>query len=167
MDATYTLRPALPNHLPTIVHLDQTIFGPLGTAEAPEIIAARLAVFPAGFFVLEHTAERGGEFVGYGCSEKWLHERDPALDDNPHETHHANGRIFCITTIALLSELRGQGLGGMLLDALLAVARQHNCYKVLVETALAQNFYLRCGWQPVKTRVQRGVTLDVFSLQLG
>ncbi len=166
MDAIYSLRLAQPSDLPTIIQLDQTIFGPLGTAESPEIIAARLAVFPAGFFVLEQVQANGTEFVGYGCSEKWLHERDPALDDDPHLTHQPNGPIFCITTIALVSGLRGQGMGGMLLDALLAVARQHNCYKVLVETALAQNFYLRHGWQPVKTRVQRGVTLDVFSLQL-
>ena len=94
---SFQIRQAEPQDLPQIIALDQTIFGPLGTDEAPEIIRARQAVFPQGFFILE--AE--GQFAGYACAEKWTERGEPALNTDPRSSHDPQGPVFCITTLHL------------------------------------------------------------------
>lgn len=88
-----TLRNARPIDLPAIVDLDHEAFSPYGTAEAPEVFAQRLAVFPEGFIV----AEDMGAIVAYGCSEKWRSLREPVMNEDPASSHDPAGTIFCIT----------------------------------------------------------------------
>ena len=97
MSMAYAIRPATQADLPDIVALDTEAFSPYGTAEDPQVIAARHAVFPEGMLVIEGEQR----LIGYGSAEKWLTEREPALNEHPAATHHPTGQIFCITAMAV------------------------------------------------------------------
>jgi predicted N-acetyltransferase YhbS len=87
--------------------IDVAAFGPYGTAESYQIIAARQAVFPEGFLVVAVE----GAVVAYGSSEKWRSERLPALEEPPALTHAADGELFCITAMAVHPHHQNQGFG--------------------------------------------------------
>jgi hypothetical protein len=78
-----------------------------GTAEKPETFQLRLTAFPNGFIILV----ADNEIAAYGCSEKWLTEREPGLDEDPLTTHQPAGRILCITALAVKMKYRGRGYG--------------------------------------------------------
>jgi ribosomal protein S18 acetylase RimI-like enzyme len=148
--------------MPIVVDLDDEAFSPYGTVEGIEVFRARLQSFPAGFIVLEVD----GEIAAYACSEKWLCEREPKLNENSKDTHHPNGKIFFITGMAVSVTYRGKGYGLALLDRLTAIARQENCDKIVLETTHAQGFYLKRGFKVTGTRQERGVALNVMVLEL-
>ena len=156
------IRLATPHDLPQIVTLDQALFGWYGAAESPAVIRARLAIFPAGFVVLEDDEE----FLGYASSEKWLTRRSPALDEDPWQTHQSEGRIFCITTLALKPEAQGRRLGTHLLNHLLTLATEQGCTEMILETAHAAGFYLRHGFSQLAVREERGIKLVVLNRRL-
>ncbi len=160
--AMVMIRNAREQDIPAVVEIDSEVFAPYGTAERKETFQNRLAAFPNGFVVL--VAEN--EIAGYGCSEKWLEEREPGLDENPFLTHQLDGRIFCITALAVKRKFRGRGYSLLLLEKLIETAHLEGCRKVLVETTHAQDLYLKRGFQAVKKRAERGVSLDVLSLDL-
>src|SRR5512138_2859279 len=109
------VRNAREQDLPAVVEIDKEAFAPYGTAEKPETFQKRLTAFPNGFVILVAENEIGG----YGCSEKWLEERDPGLDENPLITHQPDGRIFCITGMAVKKKFQGRGYSLLMLDKLL------------------------------------------------
>jgi ribosomal protein S18 acetylase RimI-like enzyme len=156
------IRNAREQDLPAIVEIDGEVFAPYGTAEKKETFQNRLEAFPNGFVIL--VAEN--EIAGYGCSEKWLAEREPGLDENPLLTHQLDGRIFCITALAVKKKFQGRGYSLLLLDKLIETAHLEGCRKVLVETTHAQDLYLKRGFTKVKNRKERGISLDVMSLDL-
>ena len=160
--AMVMIRNAREQDLPAVVEIDSEAFTPYGTAEKKETFQNRLAAFPNGFVVL--VAEN--EIAGYGCSERWLSEREPGLDENPLITHQPDGRIFCITAMAVKKKFQGRGYSLLLLDKLIETAHLEGCRKVLVETTLAQDLYLKRGFTAVKKRTERGISLDVLSLDL-
>jgi predicted N-acetyltransferase YhbS len=157
-----TLRPATPADVRAAHLIDVAAFGPYGTAESYEIIAARQAVFPDGFLVVAVD----GAVVAYGSSEKWRSERLPALEEPPALTHATDGKLFCITAMAVHPSHQNQGVGSQLLQTLLEVAQRHNCSVVILETTHAQSFYLRRGFQIAGARTERGVRLAVMRLEL-
>jgi N-acetylglutamate synthase-like GNAT family acetyltransferase len=106
------------------------------------------------------------EIAAYGCSEKWLVEHEPGLDENPLLTHQPDGRILCITAMAVKSKFRGKGYGLLILDKLMEIAHGEGCRKMVVETTNAQGLYLKRGFKTVQTRTEGGVSLDVMSLDL-
>lgn len=159
---TTAIRQPQPNELLIVADLDDEAFSPFGTAESLETFEARLRAFPTGFVVLE----ANGEIAGYGCSEKWLDEREPQLDENPLETHQPDGTIFCITGMAVRLSHRGHGYGLAMLDRLIAIARHEGCVKIVLETTHAQGLYLKRGFRTTQSRYERGVTLDILSLDL-
>ncbi|HET6596174.1 MAG TPA: GNAT family N-acetyltransferase [Anaerolineales bacterium] len=148
--------------IPAVVEIDSEAFSPYGTAEKPETFQARLRAFPNGFIIL--VAEN--EIAGYGCSEKWLTEREPGLDENPLVTHQPDGKIFCITAMAVRVKSRGRGYGLLILDKLIEIAHLEGCKKLVLETTHAQGLYAKRGFQIVRQRIERGVPLDVMSLDL-
>ena len=160
--AMVMIRNAREQDLPAVVEIDSEAFAPYGTAEKKETFQNRLVAFPNGFVVL--VAEN--EIAGYGCSERWLEEREPGLDENPLITHQPDGRIFCITAMAVKKKFRGRGYSLLLLDKLIETAHLEGCRKVLVETTHAQDLYLQRGFTTVKKRTERGISLDVMSLDL-
>lgn len=156
------IRPAQPADLPLVAELDREAFSPYGTAEAPETFVAHLQAFPAGFVVLDVE----GQIAAYGCSEKWLDEREPGLDENPLDTHQPAGKIFGITGMAVRLSQRGNGYGLAVLDKLIEIARQQGCTKIVLETTHAQGLYRKRNFALVKSREERGVRLDIMAFEL-
>jgi ribosomal protein S18 acetylase RimI-like enzyme len=156
------VRNARDQDISAVVEIDSEAFSPYGTAEKLETFQLRLTVFPNGFVIL--VAEN--EIAAFGCSEKWLTDRQPGLDENPLTTHQPDGRIFCITAMAVKKKFRGRGYSLRILDKLIETAHNEGCRKVILETSQAQDVCLERGFKTVQTRTERGVSMDVMSLEI-
>ena len=156
------VRNAREQDIPVVVEIDTEAFSPYGTAEKPETFQLRLTAFPDGFIIL--VADH--EIAAYGCSEKWLNEREPGLDENPSMTHQQDGRILCITGMAVEKKYRGRGYSLLVLDKLLEIAHNHGCRKIVLETTHAQGLFQKRGFKTVRNRMERGILLDVMSLDI-
>lgn len=156
------VRNARDQDIPAVAEIDAEVFSPYGTAENPETFQLRLTAFPNGFVILI----ADNEIAGYGCSEKWLTEREPGLDENPILTHQPDGRIFCITAMAVKKKFRGRGYSLLILDKLIETAHLEGCKKIVLETTHAQDLYLKRGFKIVRNRTERGISLDVMSLEV-
>ena len=156
------VRNARDQDISAVAEIDTEAFSPYGTAEKPDTFQLRLTAFPDGFIIL--VAEN--EIAAYGCSEKWLTEREPGLDENPLETHQPEGRILCITAMAVMAKFRGRGYGLRILDKLIEIAHREGCKKIVLETTHAQGLYLKRGFTTAQNRTERGISLDVMSLDI-
>jgi ribosomal protein S18 acetylase RimI-like enzyme len=156
------VRNAREQDIPAVIEIDAEAFSSYGTAEMPETFQQRLTAFPNGFIIL--IAEN--EIAAYGCSEKWLTEQQPGLDENPFVTHQPDGRIFCITGMAVKTKYRGRGYGLLVLDKLMEIAHNEGCRKIVLETTNAQGLYLKRGFKTVQNRTERGISLEVMSLDI-
>ena len=156
------VRNARDQDISAVAEIDAEAFSPYGTAEKPETFHLRLTAFPDGFIIL--VAEN--EIAAYGCSEKWLTEREPGLDENPTVTHQREGRIFCITAMAVKMNFRGKGYGLLVLDKLIEIAHREGCKKIILETTHAQDLFLKRGFKTVQNRTEREISLDVMSLDI-
>ena len=156
------LRNARDQDMSAVVEIDTEAFSPYGTAEKPETFQLRLTVFPNGFIIL--VAEN--EIAAFGCSEKWLTEREPGLDENPLTAHKPDGRIFCITALAVKKKYQGRGFSLLVLDKLIETAHVEGCRRIVLETTHAQDLYQKRGFKTVQTRTERGISLDVMALDI-
>lgn len=156
------VRNAREQDIPAVVEIDSEAFSAYGTAERPETFQLRMNVFPNGFIIL--VAEN--EIAAFGCSEKWISEREPVLDENPLKSHQPDGRIFCITAVAVKTKFRDRGYSLVVLDKLLETAHNEGCRKVVLETTHAQDLYLKRGFKIIQSRTERGRSLDVMSLDI-
>lgn len=156
------IRNAREQDIPAVSEINAEVFTPYGTAEKQETFERRLKTFPNGFVILVTE----NEIAAYGCSEKWLTEREPGLDENPLVTHQPDGRIFCITAIAVKTKYSGRGFSLMVLEKLIETAHNEGCRKIVLETTHAQDLYLKRGFQTVGHRTERGISLDVLSLEI-
>jgi len=156
------VRNARDQDIPAVVEIDAEASSSDGTAEKPETFPLRLKVFPDGFIILV----ADNEIAAYGCSEKWLTEREPGLDEHSLASHQPDGRIFCITSIAVKMKYRGRGYRLLVLDKLMEIAHGEGCKKIVVETAHAQDLYLKRGFKTVQKRTERGISFDVMSLDI-
>ena len=155
------VRNARDQDIPAVVEIDTEAFSPYGTAEKPETFEKRLTAFPNGFVILVED-----EIAAFGCSEKWLTEREPGLDEDPLATHQRDGRILCITAMAVKKKYQGRGYSLLVLDKLIEIAHQEGCRKIVLETTHAQDLYQKRGFKTVQTRTERGTSLDVMSLDI-
>jgi GNAT superfamily N-acetyltransferase len=156
------VRNATVNDLEDACNIDYEAFSLYRTSELPSVIRARWKAFPEGFVV----AEIGDIFVGYGSAEKWVKIREPAMNEDPATTHFPQGRIFCITTVAVRKDWRNQGVGRAILARLKEVARRERCLKIILETSHARDFYLKFGFQVAQKREQWDAQLDIMQLCL-
>jgi len=156
------VRNAREQDIPAVVEIDGEAFSHNGSAETPETFQLRLRAFPDGFIILV----ADNEIAAYGCSEKWLTEHEPVPEQNPLATHQPDGRIFCITAMAVKAKFRGRGYGLLILDKLIEIAHGEGCKKIVLETTHAQGLYLKRGFKTVQNRTERGSSLDVMSLDL-
>lgn len=156
------VRNARDQDISAVVEIDAEAFSPYGTVEKPETFQFRLTAFPDGFVILiaDH------EIAAYGCSEKWLTEREPGLDENPMATHQPEGRIFCITAMAVKMKFRKRGYGLLILDKLIEIAHREGCRKIVLETTHAQGLFLKRGFKTDRNRTEREISLDVMSLDI-
>ena len=161
-DTKILIRNARDQDIPAVAEIDAEAFSPYGTAEKPETFQLRLTAFPDGFIILV----ADNEIAAYGCSEKWLTEREPGLDENPLATHQPDGRIFCITAMAVKMKYRKKGYGLLILDKLIEIAHREGCKKIVLETTHAQGLFLKRGFQTVQNRTERAISLDVMSLDI-
>ena len=156
------VRNARDQDISAVTEIDAEAFSPYGTAEKLETFQLRLTAFPNGFIIL--IAEN--EIAAYGCSEKWLTEREPGLDENPSVTHQPDGRIFCITGLAVKEKYRGRGYSLLVLDKLIEIAHREGCRKIILETTHAQDLFQKRGFKTIQNRTERGISLDVMSLDI-
>lgn len=156
------VRTAREQDLPAVAEIDTQAFAPDGTAEKPETFQRRLTAFPDGFVIL--IAEN--EVAAFGCSEKWLTEREPSLDENALASHKLDGRILCITALAVKKKFQGRGYRLLVLDRLMEIAHREGCRKVVAATSQAQELYRQLGFNTVQNRTERGASLDVMSLDI-
>jgi ribosomal protein S18 acetylase RimI-like enzyme len=161
-DTRILVRNARDQDLPAVVEIDTEAFSPYGTAEKPETFQLRLRAFPDGFIILV----ADNEIAAFGCSEKWLTEREPGLDQNPFATHNLDGRILCITAMAVKKKYQGRGYDARILDKFFEIAHGERCQKIILETPHAQELFLERGFQTVRKRAERGASLDVMSLDV-
>jgi ribosomal protein S18 acetylase RimI-like enzyme len=156
------VRNARDQDISTVAEIDVEAFSPYGTAEQQVTFQKRLTAFPDGFVILI----ADNEIAAYGCSEKWLTEREPALDEDPLVTHQLDGRVFCITAMAVSIKHRGKGYGLLILDKLIEIAHREGCRKIVLETTHAQGLFQKRGFKTSQSRTQRGISLDVMSLDI-
>ena len=156
------VRNARDQDIPAVAEIHAEVFSAYGTVEKPETLQLRLAAFPDGFIILV----ADNEVAGYGCSEKWLTERQPGLDENPAATHQPDGSILCITGMAVKKKYQGQGFGLLVLDRLIEIAHREGCRKIVSQTTHAQELYRKRDFKTVQSRTERGVSLDVMSLDI-
>jgi ribosomal protein S18 acetylase RimI-like enzyme len=156
------IRNARDQDLFAVAEIDAETASPYGTAERPETFQHRLRAFPNGFIIL--VAEN--EIAAYGCSEKWLTEREPRRDENCMMTHQIDGRIFCITAMAVKKKFEGRGYGSLVLEKLIEIAHNEGCRKVVLETSQSQDLYLQRGFKAVRNRTEHGTSMDVMSLDI-
>jgi ribosomal protein S18 acetylase RimI-like enzyme len=156
------VRNAREQDISAVAEIDAEAFSPYGTAEKPETFQLRLTAFPNGFVIL--VAEN--EIAAFGSSEKWLTEREPGLDENPLVSHQPDGRIFCITALAVKKKYRGRGYSLLVLDKLIEIAHNEGCRKIVLETTHAQDLYLKRGFKTMQNRTERGISMDVMSLDI-
>ena len=81
-------------------------------------------------------------------------------------THQQDGRVLCITAMAVKKKFQGRGYSLMVLDKLLEVAHNQGCRQIVLETTHAQDLYQKRGFQTIKNRTERGISLDVMSLDI-
>lgn len=162
------LRLATTADLRQIIALDQQIFGGYGADESPAVIAARLAVFPAGCVVLVEEAGQGdtAPILGYLTTEKWRQLREPALDEDPRLTHQPTGTILNITTLAIAPSQQGRGLGTQLVAHAMELAQREGCTVIVLETAWAARFYEQHGFIQCGERRQRNILLHIMQYTL-
>ena len=156
------VRNAREQDISAVAEIDAEAFSPYGTAEKPETFQLRLTAFPDGFIILV----ADNEIAAYGCSEKWLTEREPRLDENPLSTHQPDGRIFCITGMAVKRKFQKRGYGLLMLDKLIEIAHREGCRKIVLATTHAQGLFLKRGFKTVQNRTEGEVSLDVMSLDI-
>jgi GNAT superfamily N-acetyltransferase len=162
LDTSHKIRQANQKDICEVCEIDDEAFSPYGTAESPQIFSLRLSAFPKGFIVLTVDSK----VVAYGCSEKWLTEREPALDEDPAKTHYKDGKIFCITAMAVQKAYQNKGYGTAILEELEKIALKNKCKQVILETTHARSFYVERGYWVDTEREQNGIKLYVMKMDL-
>ena len=68
--------------------------------------------------------------------------------------------------MAVKMKYQERGYALLILDKLMEIAHKEGCRKIVLETTHAQDLYLKRGFKTVQSRTERGVSLDVMSLEI-
>ena len=94
-----------------IMEIEENAFIPY-IRETYQTFDSRMKTFPGGFLVLE---DDNGTVQGYFSSELWEelpHDNKVfILDHEISKVHKADGKVLYVSSFALMSALRGRGLG--------------------------------------------------------
>lgn len=91
-----------------------------GIREEKNVFLERIITFPAGFLLLEHE----DRVIGYICSELWRYKENIDLVDLKlghciKTIHDPTGEELYISSMGVLPEFRGEGLGALMFESLL------------------------------------------------
>ena len=133
--------PARPEEAPLVVEMLAAQLEEHAIPLAPELLAEAVsgALLDDGRALIL-VARDGGRPVGLAyLSFQWTLER--------------GGRVVWLEELYVLPERRGRGIGGLLLQSALGVARDRGCRAVELEVeashARAANLYARAGFRPL------------------
>ena len=151
------VRPGQPSDLDTVMALEEACFEP-GVRESADVYDSRLKGFPDGFLIAEHV--KLGLKLGYSTAERWaqrpIGEYEFTLNTKAHLKHDPTGSVYYISSLAILAEYRGQGIGEMLLSTSMDTARQLGCRQAVLIVGAAWNsairLYERLGFENVDLR---------------
>ncbi|ABO50050.1 GCN5-related N-acetyltransferase [Desulforamulus reducens MI-1] len=131
-----------------------------GVKESRVVYLDRISTFPEGFLLLEMTEST--KPVGYICSELWtfaenLKPKKLELGHSIKDAHIPQGNELYISSMGLLPEFRGAGLGKKMLQELME--RTIKSHPKVISVVLivsekwqaAQNTYKKLGFQEVFT----------------
>jgi N-acetylglutamate synthase-like GNAT family acetyltransferase len=68
--------------------------------------------------------------------------------------------------MAVKKKYQGRGYSLLVLDKLIEIAHSEGCRKIVLETTHAQDLYIKRGFKTVQHRTERGISLDVMSLDI-
>lgn len=105
--------------LAAIMRIERAGFSP-DEAASEESMAERIRVIPDTFIVAEQAGAIAGYIVGPAIKERYLTD-DLFAHLTPNEPAD---KVLSVLSLAVDPQLRGQGIGGALLDAFAARARQ-------------------------------------------
>jgi len=133
--------------IPAVVTIADAVHGEL--TESAEVFAERLALYPAGCFLLE----RDGEAVGHLVSHPWP-RRTPVPLDVLLGAIPADADSFYLHDLALLPAARGSGAGvAVIRQALVDAASAGYREASLVAVHGADSFWARQGFRYVDDEV--------------
>ena len=137
-----TIRSVRPEDLGAVTAVETACFPPEEGATR-ESFCLRIAQFPERFFVACH----GEHIVGLinGCASNL-----PRIEDSMFETggHDPQGHNQMIFGLAVLPEYQRQGIGAMLMERLIAFARQTSMDTVVLTCKEAKlRYYSRFGFE--------------------
>jgi len=70
---------------------------------------------------------------------------------------HNFGKVAHIEDVIVHNEFRGKGLGKLLLDKCIEIAKQNGCYKIILDCSVDNcPFYEKCGF------IQKGVQMALY-----
>jgi GNAT superfamily N-acetyltransferase len=134
-----------PDDIPAVYVLSRGVHTDYPEREA--VLAEKLALFPAGCFVLEADgAKDGRRIAGYAFSHPWVKDPVPSLDtfltalpDHP--------TTYFIHDVTLDERVRGQGHAAEIVPVLVDVARSHGLtHMMLVAVNGAEVFWAKFGF---------------------
>jgi ribosomal-protein-alanine N-acetyltransferase len=149
---TVTLRPLSEADLPVVLGLEQELFGE--EAWSRQMLASELGELPDRYYLM---AGDGSDVAGYAG------------------LYAPAGGQADVLTLAVAKHRWGEGIGSLLLDALLAEAGRRRCPEVFLEVRVdnerAQRLYLRRGFTRIGLRrgyyQPSGTDAVVMRLELG
>jgi [ribosomal protein S18]-alanine N-acetyltransferase len=128
------LRPMGRGDVPAVAAMEEALFG--AEAWSPELLATEVTMDPVSRYYI--VADDDGVIAGYGGM---LAQRGGQAD---------------VLTLAVAAHRWGEGIGGALLDGLLAEAARRGCTEVFLEVRVdndrAQRLYRRRGFTSVGIR---------------
>ena len=154
------VRNAREQDIPTVTEIDAEAFSAYGIAETSETFQRRLTAFEEGFIIL--VAEN--EIAAYACSEKWITQEQPSSGENPTVAHHPEGRILCITSMAVKTKFRGRGYGLLILDKMIEIAHREGCKQIILKNTHAQGLYQKRGFKSIHG--EGDTASDIMSLEI-
>ena len=110
-NSSMKVRQAASSDMERIMKIEESAFIS-NIQETYQTFSCRMATYPQGFLVLE---DDKGTVQGYFSSELW--EELPhnnkvfILDHDPAKVHKKDGKLLYVSSYALISGLRGKGLG--------------------------------------------------------
>ena len=155
---------ALPEDLSRLSAVEAACFPP-EEAAAPEVIRQRLTAFPDSFFA----AEENGRIIGLvnGCVSDLPRIQDRLFEDV--SLHQPDGRNQMVFSLAVDPEFQGRGVGGQLLNRLIAESRNSGRRAVILTCKPEKiGYYQRFGFRDfgVSASVHGGVVWHDMILEL-